>query len=89
MEIILIILGVIAYLLLGYGWAMLWIHVLTDGHWIHEGIFSTSRSPMGVGTAVTWTVLWPITMAVALVLIVFALIGMLFNADLWKRMYRL
>lgn len=92
MTVVMIILAVLAYLLIGYGWAMLFIHKLTDGRWATESYFNPGTyrySPMGVGTAVTFTVLWPMAMASVAMLTIFAFIGDLFSKDFWKRLYRI
>ena len=83
----LFILSGLAYLVIGYGWAMLFIHVLTDGYWRQTGPYTgnTYRSKMGVGTAVSCTVIWPIHTFVCLLLLILAI----FDADFWKRLYRL
>lgn len=89
MEVMIGIGAVLLYFLIGYGWAMLYIHVLTDGYWVNEGIFTTTRTKMGVGTAVTFTVLWPIAIASVVLLIIFELIAAFFSKDFWSKMYRL
>ena len=84
-----IIMGLVGYLLVGYAWAMLFIHVLTDGYWEREGSLRTYKTPMGAGTAVFWTIAWPVTMATCLILTAFALIELVFTKDFWTRLYHL
>ena len=92
MTAVLIVLAVVAYLLIGYAWAMLYIHKLTDGRWAHESVFNPGvyyYTPMGVGTALTFTIVWPFSMVAVIIILILSLIGELFSKDMWRRLYRI
>jgi hypothetical protein len=84
---LIIIVSILAYLGIGYGWAMLFIHTLTDGYWRQTGPYTgnTYRTKMGTGTALFSTALWPLHILLCLLLLSLEV----FDADFWKRLYRL
>lgn len=88
LTIILWTLTVCLYLGIGYIWAFVFIHKLTDGYWERETpIFrNIVRTKMGVGTAISFTVAWPVTMTV---IAMETIVDILFNADFWKKVYRI
>ena len=90
MMVLLFIGGTLAYLGIGYVWAMVFIHHLTEGYWERESLLGyIQRTPMGVGTALTFTIIWPITMGSIALITIGWLASELFKADLWKKLYRL
>lgn len=91
MIVFLVIVSILAYLGVGYGWAMLFIHKITDGYWTQEGPYTGRiyRTKMGIGTAMTFTLLWPVTIVVFGMIYGSLLAADVFSSDFWKRLYRL
>jgi len=83
MVALLIVLFVVGYLLIGYGWAMLVIHVLTDGR--YEALDGSWRRA-GVGWAMFHTLCWP---PLLMVVVIWSATAFIFSADVWKKLYRL
>jgi len=89
MTIVYVILGVVGWLLVGYAWAMLFMHKLTNGQWAEEswvnpGVYH--YTDMGVGTAITMTLFWPFAILSVIVLIAASWISG--SAGFFKKLYR-
>lgn len=90
MLIIALVLGVAGYLLIGWVSGQVYMKVITDGYWEDVGAFGdVRRYKMGVGTGITWLVLWPAMWAAVGIITLMVLVGRLFSLDFWEKVFRL
>lgn len=85
MTVVVTLAAVVAYLLIGYAWSMLYIHKITDGYW-DEGY---RKVPMGIGTALSFTLLWPAAILATVIILVGLFVVEFSSNSLWKKIYRL